>query len=122
MLSNSPQTARRSILLAPPANAFSGLWSSVRRRHGFPRRRGADVDPLRVPDRVPQQRAVPGDADIPHTQRLHVVRRRHRLHHDTGSGVCSFFVRWPRRMPVDPSTIAGAMSTTTCAIRTCSTA
>ncbi|KAI1636215.1 hypothetical protein F4809DRAFT_641773 [Biscogniauxia mediterranea] len=29
------QTARRSILLAPPANAFSGLWSSVRRRHGF---------------------------------------------------------------------------------------
>ncbi|KAI1636214.1 hypothetical protein F4809DRAFT_663063 [Biscogniauxia mediterranea] len=22
---------------------------------------------------------------------------------------CSFFVRWPHRMPVDPSTIAGAM-------------
>ncbi|KAI1101401.1 hypothetical protein F4804DRAFT_12006 [Jackrogersella minutella] len=29
------QHARRSILLAPPTKAFSGLWSVIRRRHNF---------------------------------------------------------------------------------------
>ncbi|KAF3071243.1 hypothetical protein GL218_00614 [Daldinia childiae] len=107
LLASSPQHARRSILLAPPTNAFSGLLSSVRRRHGFLAvvaltsilSEFLTVFLSNIPYRVTQ------------TFLLHQVC--------TWSAVgilcvmvlvviASFFITWPH-MPVDPSTIAGAM-------------
>ncbi|KAH8674214.1 hypothetical protein BX600DRAFT_509400 [Xylariales sp. PMI_506] len=35
LISSGPQRARYSILLSPPTNAFSGIVSAVRRRHGY---------------------------------------------------------------------------------------
>ncbi|KAI2616253.1 hypothetical protein GGR54DRAFT_649523 [Hypoxylon sp. NC1633] len=107
LLSSSPQHARRSILLAPPTNAFSGLWSSMRRRHFF-----LGVVALisilsefltiflsNIPFRVTQtflahQVCTWAAVGILCVMVLVVVG--------------SFFVMWPH-MPVDPSTIAGAM-------------
>ncbi|KAI8964813.1 hypothetical protein F5Y11DRAFT_71337 [Daldinia sp. FL1419] len=107
LLANSPQHARRSILLAPPTNAFSGLLSSVKRRHGFLAVVASTsilsefltIFLSNIPFRVTQ------------TFLLHQVC--------TWSAVgilcimvlvvvASFFITWPH-MPVDPSTIAGAM-------------
>ncbi|KAI1480607.1 hypothetical protein F4774DRAFT_377857 [Daldinia eschscholtzii] len=107
LLANSPQHARRSILLAPPTNAFSGLLSSVRRRHVFLAVVASTsilsefltIFLSNIPYRVTQ------------TFLLHQVC--------TWSAVgilcimvivvvASFFITWPH-MPVDPSTIAGAM-------------
>ncbi|KAI0854031.1 hypothetical protein F5Y00DRAFT_224340 [Daldinia vernicosa] len=107
LLASSPQHARRSILLAPPTNAFSGLLSSVRRRHGFLAvvaltsilSEFLTIFLSNIPYRVTQ------------TFLLHQVC--------TWSAVgilcimvlvvlASFFITWPH-MPVDPSTIAGAM-------------
>ncbi|KAI0598657.1 hypothetical protein F4775DRAFT_553791 [Biscogniauxia sp. FL1348] len=108
LLSNSPQTARRSILLAPPTNAFSGLWSSVRRRHGF-----LAVVALTS---ILSEFLTMFLSNVPYrvTQTFLV----HNICTWSAVGIicvmilvvaCSFLVRWPRRMPVDPSTIAGAM-------------
>ncbi|KAI0384662.1 hypothetical protein F5Y04DRAFT_269185 [Hypomontagnella monticulosa] len=107
LLANSPQHARRSILLAPPTNAFSGLVSSVRRRHSFLAivaltsilSEFLTIFLSNIPYRVTQ------------TYLLHQVC--------TWAAVSilgimvlvvfgSFFLTWPH-MPVDPSTIAGAM-------------
>lgn len=47
----------------------------------LPGRRGRNVDPVRAPDRLPRQRPLPRDADLPRAWRLHVGCRRHPLRH-----------------------------------------
>lgn len=107
LLANSPQPANHSILLSPPTNAFSGLWSAIRRRHVFliivaVTAILSEFMPVllnNVPFKVTQ------------TMMTHMVC--------TWMAVgilcimvlvvaASFFIRWPH-MPVDPTTIAGAM-------------
>lgn len=107
LLAREPQTAQRSILLAPPTNAFSGLWSAIRRRHSFLAVVAltamiSEFLPIllaQIPFRVTQ------------THLVHVITTW------TAVGVLSvmvlvllssFLVCWPH-MPLDPSTIAGAM-------------
>ncbi|RYP41399.1 hypothetical protein DL767_001037 [Monosporascus sp. MG133] len=107
LLAQAPQSAQRSILLAPPTNAFSGLWSAVRRRDGFLAVVAftsvlSELLPVllaEIPFRVSQ------------TYLVHLIT--------TWSAVgilcimllvlvSSFFVKWPH-MPLDPTTVAGAM-------------
>ena len=107
LLEQKPQPAQRSILLAPPTNAISGIWTAVRRRHGYLAVVAltavlAEFLPIllsEIPFRVTQTALV------------------HRITTWIAVGVlgimvlvllCSFVVRWPR-LPVDPTTIAGAM-------------
>ena len=107
LLEQKPQPAQRSILLAPPTNPVSGLWTAVRRRHGYLAVVAltavlSEFLPIllsEVPFRVSQ------------TFLVHLIT--------TWSAVgvlgtmvlvllCSFFVKWPH-LTVDPTTIAGAM-------------
>ncbi|RYO77878.1 hypothetical protein DL764_010169 [Monosporascus ibericus] len=107
LLAQAPRSAGRSILLAPPTNAFSGLWSAVRRHDGFLAVVAltsilSELLPVllaEIPFRVSQ------------TYLVHLVT--------TWSAVgilcimllvlvSSFFVKWPH-MPLDPTTVAGAM-------------
>ncbi|KAI1084638.1 hypothetical protein F5B20DRAFT_522536 [Whalleya microplaca] len=107
LLSQTPQPASRSILLSPPTNAFSGLVSSLRRRHPFLfivtlTAILSDFLPLflaNVPYRVTQTFLV------------------HMICTWTGVGILcimvlvvllSFAIKWPH-MPVSPSTIANVM-------------
>ncbi|OTB08920.1 hypothetical protein M426DRAFT_6952 [Hypoxylon sp. CI-4A] len=107
LLAKSPQHARHSILLAPPTNAFSGLWSAVRRRDTFLAivaltsilSEFLTIFLSNIPYRVTQTFLV------------------HQVCTWSAVGILcimvmvvigSFFIAWPH-MPVDPSTIAGAM-------------
>ncbi|RYP22650.1 hypothetical protein DL765_001500 [Monosporascus sp. GIB2] len=107
LLAQAPRSARRSILLAPPTNAFSGLWSAVRRRDGFLAVVAltsvlSELLPVllaEIPFRVSQTYLV------------------HRITTWSAVGIlgimllvliASFFVKWPH-MPLDPTTVAGAM-------------
>ncbi|KAI1471943.1 uncharacterized protein F4812DRAFT_456046 [Daldinia caldariorum] len=107
LLANSPQHARRSILLAPPTNAFSGLLSSVRQRHGF----------LAVvaSTSILSEFLTIFLGNIPY--RVTQTFLLHQVCTWAAVGIlcimvlvvgASFFITWPH-MPVDPSTIAGAM-------------
>ncbi|KAI2610822.1 uncharacterized protein GGS25DRAFT_480131 [Hypoxylon fragiforme] len=109
LLAKSPQKAHRSILLAPPTNAFSGLWSAIRRRDLFLAivaftsilSEFLTVALSNIPFRVTQ-------TFLAHTVCMWLAV----------SILCvmvlvvlaSFFLlaAWPH-MPVDPGTIAGAM-------------
>ncbi|KAI1760620.1 hypothetical protein GGR53DRAFT_75303 [Hypoxylon sp. FL1150] len=107
LLAKSPQHARRSILLAPPTNAFSGLSSAVRRRHGF-------LAAVALTSILSEFLAVfLGNVPFRVTQTLLV----HSVCMWAAVGIlcvmvlvvaASFFVAWPH-MPVDPSTVAGAV-------------
>ncbi|ORY56864.1 uncharacterized protein BCR38DRAFT_304169, partial [Pseudomassariella vexata] len=107
LLSTTPQSARHSILLAPPTNAISGIWSGIRRRHMFLAivaltsvlSEILTIFLANVPFRVTQTYLV------------------HRICTWTAVGIicvmvlvviASFYVKWPH-MPVNPSTIAGAV-------------
>lgn len=107
LLSQSPQYARASILLSPPINAFTGIFSAIRRRDFFLVVVAftailSECMPVllnNVPFRVTQTWAT------------------HMVCTWMAVGILclmwlvvvgSFFVRW-NHMPVDPSTIAGAM-------------
>ncbi|RYP75207.1 hypothetical protein DL771_002532 [Monosporascus sp. 5C6A] len=107
LLAQAPQSAQRSILLAPPTNAFSGVWSAVRRRDGFLAvvaltsvlSEFLPVVLAEIPFRVSQTYLV------------------HRITTWSAVGilcimllvlVSSFFIKWPH-MPLDPTTVAGAM-------------
>ncbi|CAJ2512122.1 Uu.00g077470.m01.CDS01 [Anthostomella pinea] len=106
-LAQSPQQARRSILVAPPTNAFSGLWSSIRRRHGF-------LAVVALTSILSEFLTIfLGNIPFRVTQTFLV----HNICTWTAVGIicimvlvvlCSFFLKWPH-MPVDPSTVAGAM-------------
>ncbi|RYP87864.1 hypothetical protein DL769_000456 [Monosporascus sp. CRB-8-3] len=107
LLARAPQSARRSILLAPPTNAFSGLWSAVRRRDGFL----AVVALTSVLSELLPVLLAEIPFRVSQTYLVHLVT--------TWSAVgilcimllvlvSSFFVRWPH-MPLDPTTVAGAM-------------
>ncbi|KAI1135786.1 hypothetical protein F5Y05DRAFT_415786 [Hypoxylon sp. FL0543] len=107
LLAKSPQDARRSILLAPPTNAFSGLWSAIRRRYSF-------LAVVALTSILSEFLTI-FLSNIPYrvTQTFLV----HTLCTWAAVGILgimvlvvvgSFFVTWPH-MPLDPSTIAGAM-------------
>lgn len=107
LLANSPQHARRSILLAPPTNAFSGLVSSVRRRHGF-------LAVVALTSILSEFLTI-FLSNIPY--RVTQTYLLHQVCTWAAVGILgimvlvvlgSFFLTWPH-MPVDPSTIAGAM-------------
>ncbi|KAI0180731.1 hypothetical protein GGR52DRAFT_577512 [Hypoxylon sp. FL1284] len=107
LLAKSPQHARRSILLAPPTNAFSGLWSSIRRRHSF-------LAVVAVTSILSEFLTIfLGNIPFRITQTFLI----HSVCTWSAVGILcimilvvmgSFFVTWPH-MPVDPSTVAGAM-------------
>ncbi|KAI1421260.1 hypothetical protein F5Y12DRAFT_768672 [Xylaria sp. FL1777] len=107
LLANRPQNASRSILLAPPTNAFSGIWYAARTRHLFLGAVGLasvlsnflGIFLSNVPFQVTQTYLV------------------FQISTWTAIGILSFmiliiavsfFIKWPY-MPVDPSSIAGAM-------------
>jgi hypothetical protein len=107
LLARGPQNASRSILLAPPTNAFSGLWYAIRTRRIFLAAVGLasvlseflGIFLSNVPFQVTQTYLV------------------FQISIWTAVGILSFmvlvifisfFIKWPY-MPVNPSTIAGAM-------------
>ncbi|RYP90297.1 hypothetical protein DL770_003593 [Monosporascus sp. CRB-9-2] len=107
LLAKAPQPAGRSILLAPPTNAFSGLWSAVRRRDSF-------LAVVALTSVLSELLPVLL-AEIPfHVSQTYLV---HLITTWSAVGilcimllvlVSSFFVKWPH-MPLDPTTVAGAM-------------
>ncbi|KAK4158643.1 hypothetical protein QBC43DRAFT_349936 [Cladorrhinum sp. PSN259] len=107
LLSQSPRAAQDSIILSPSMNAFSGVWGAIKRRHFFllvvaSTAILAEFMPVllnNVPFRVTQTwlaSRVCNWLAIGILSMMWLVV------------VGSFFVSWPH-MPVDPSTIAGAM-------------
>ncbi|RYP47636.1 hypothetical protein DL768_006334 [Monosporascus sp. mg162] len=107
LLARAPQSAGRSILLAPPTNAFSGLWSAIRRRDGFL----AVVALTSVLSELLPVLLAEIPFRVSQTYLVHLIT--------TWSAVgilcimllvliSSFFVKWPH-MPLDPTTVAGAM-------------
>ncbi|KAF7539159.1 hypothetical protein G7054_g2387 [Neopestalotiopsis clavispora] len=107
LLSQRPQKAKHSILLSPPTNSFSSVLSGIRRRHVLLAVVGVTallsefltIFLSNVPYRATQtflaaRICAYGSIGIIATMTLVVVS--------------SLFVKWPH-MPVDPSTIAGAM-------------
>lgn len=107
MLSQSPQPPQRTITVSPPLNAFSGIVGAVRQRHGFLILVAftailAEFMPIvlsNVPFRVTQTWI---------TSRVCTWMAVGILSLMWLVVVGTFFVSWPH-MPVDPSTIAGAM-------------
>ncbi|KAK3390644.1 hypothetical protein B0H63DRAFT_429268 [Podospora didyma] len=107
LLAQARQPAERSIILSPPLNAFVGIWSAIRRRHVFLVIVAftailSEFMPLllsNVPFRVTQTWTTHLVCTWLATAILGVMWL-------VVAG--GFFVRWPH-MPVDPSTIAGAM-------------
>ena len=106
LLSKGPQPAR-AILLSPPTNAFTGLYASLRRR---------DLLLAAVSLTTVLSEFLPILLNnVPF--RLTQTWATHRICTWTAVGVLAlmllvvlgtFWVRWPD-MPVDPSTVAGAM-------------
>ncbi|KAI1121734.1 hypothetical protein F5Y10DRAFT_288177 [Nemania abortiva] len=107
MLAEKPRKACQSILLAPPTNAFSGLWYAVRTRRVF-------LGLVSLVSILSESLGVfLGNIPFKVTQTFFVFQ----ICTWTAVGIMSlmvlillgsFFVRWPD-MPVNPSTIAGAM-------------
>ncbi|KAK4663183.1 hypothetical protein QC763_606380 [Podospora pseudopauciseta] len=107
LMSQSPRPAHQSITLSPPMNAFSGIGSAIKRRHIFLIVVAfvailSEFLPIllnNVPFRVTQtwiaSRVCTWLAVAIMAIMWIVV-------------AASFFIKWPH-MPVDPSTIAGAM-------------
>ncbi|KAK0721572.1 hypothetical protein B0T26DRAFT_643506 [Lasiosphaeria miniovina] len=107
LLSQGPQPAGRSVVLSPPLNAFSGILSAARRRHRYLVTVAftailSEFLPLllsNVPFRVTQ------------TWMTHMVCTWLAMAILTVMWLVvagGFLVKWPH-LPVDPSTIAGAM-------------
>ncbi|KAI0513066.1 hypothetical protein F5B22DRAFT_285910 [Xylaria bambusicola] len=106
-LSERPREASKSILLAPPTNAFSGLWHSIRTRRFF-------LGVVSLASILSESLGIfLGNVRFQVTQTFFV----NQLCIWAAVGImsfmllillASFFLKWPH-MPVDPSTIAGAM-------------
>ncbi|KAK5657812.1 hypothetical protein OQA88_2885 [Cercophora sp. LCS_1] len=107
VLSQAPQPAERSLLLSPPLHALTGIWSSIRRGHPFLVIVAitsiiSEFLPILL-NNVPFQ--------LTQTYNTHKVCTWLSV-----AVLCvmwlvvfgSFFVSWPH-MPIDPSTIGGAM-------------
>ncbi|KAK4457627.1 hypothetical protein QBC42DRAFT_300979 [Cladorrhinum samala] len=107
LLSQSPRAAQDSIILSPPMNAFSGIWGAIKRRHFFLIVVASiailtEFMPVllsNVPFRVTQTWLTSRVCNWLAVGILCVMWL---------AVVGSFFVSWPH-MPVDPSTIGGAM-------------
>jgi hypothetical protein len=107
VLAERPREASQSILLAPPTNAFSGLWHAVRTRRLF-------LGVVSLASILSQFLSI-FLSNIP----FQVVQTFlvYQLSIWTSVGIissmflillASFFVKWPD-IPVEPGTIAGAM-------------
>ncbi|KAI1155708.1 hypothetical protein F4825DRAFT_468065 [Nemania diffusa] len=107
MLSERPREASQSILLAPPTNAFSGLWHAARTRRVF-------LGVVSLASILSQSLGL-FLSNVPYQ----VVQTFLVYQLSTWASVgiissmflvllASFFVKWPD-MPVEPGTIAGAM-------------
>ncbi|KAI1741041.1 hypothetical protein F4680DRAFT_447408 [Xylaria scruposa] len=107
VLTERPREASQSVLLAPPTNAFSGLWHAVRTRRLF-------LGAVSIASILSQSLSI-FLSNVPFrvTQTFLVSQ----LSIWTSVGIMSFmllilltsfFVKWPN-MPVKPGTIAGAM-------------
>jgi len=107
IMADSPQPARRSVLLAPPTNPFSGLITAVRRRHAFLILVAlvailSEFLPLllsQIPWRVSQTLETHMVCTWGSVAILCVMLL------TTGA---SLLIAWPH-MPVDPSTVAGSL-------------
>ncbi|KAI1294489.1 hypothetical protein F5Y03DRAFT_314772 [Xylaria venustula] len=107
VLAESPREAGQSILLAPPTNAFSGLWHAVRTRRVF-------FGVVSLASILSESLGIfLGNVRFQVTQTLFIFQ----LCTWTAVGImsfmvlillASFFIKWPD-MPVEPSTIAGAL-------------
>ncbi|CAI4214936.1 unnamed protein product [Parascedosporium putredinis] len=103
----SAQPADRSILLSPPTNSFTGLWSAIKRRHFYLIVAAfaasiAEFLPLllnNVPYRVTQTLRTSIVCTYTSIAVLALM---------LVLVIASFFMKWPE-MPVDPTTVAGAM-------------
>lgn len=103
----SAQPADRSILLSPPTNSFTGLWSAIKRRHFYLIVAAfaasiAEFLPLllnNVPYRVTQTYRTSTVCTYTSIAVLALM---------LVLVIASFFMKWPE-MPVDPTTVAGAM-------------
>jgi hypothetical protein len=106
-LAQTPRAARRYILTSPPTNAFSGLWLAIRRGDWFL----ALVALISIVSEV-----LPIFlANVPYRVTSTYIAARVCTWSATGIMAimvlvtcASFFIKWPY-MPLDPSTIAGAM-------------
>ncbi|KAI0100282.1 hypothetical protein GGR51DRAFT_358806 [Nemania sp. FL0031] len=106
-LSERPREASQSILLAPPTNAFSGLWYAARTRRLF-------LGVVSLASIFSQSLSIfLSNVPFQVTQTLLVYK----ISVWTSVGIMSsmflillvsFFIKWPD-MPVGPGTIAGAM-------------
>ncbi|KAI0204021.1 hypothetical protein F4808DRAFT_448795 [Astrocystis sublimbata] len=106
-LSESPREAAQSVLLAPPTNAFSGLWHSIRTRRIF-------LGLVSLTSIFSESLGLfLGNVRFQVTQTYFV----NQLCTWAAVGIMSlmlllllvsWFLKWPH-MPVDPSSIAGAM-------------
>ncbi|KAI1358836.1 hypothetical protein F5Y08DRAFT_332783 [Xylaria arbuscula] len=106
-LSEGPREAAKSVLLAPPSNAFSGLWHAIRTRRVF-------LGLVSLASILSESLGIfLGNVRFQVTQTFFVNQL------CTWAAVAiismmllvlliSFFLKWPH-MPVDPSSIAGAM-------------
>ncbi|KAI8634512.1 hypothetical protein F5Y19DRAFT_213645 [Xylariaceae sp. FL1651] len=107
LLARRPQYASRSILLAPPTNAFSGLWYAARSRRIFLAvvalasivSESLSIFLSNVPFQVTQTYLVSQMSCWAAVSILSLM---------VLTVIISFYIKWPH-MPVDPSTIAGAM-------------
>ncbi|KAJ2993519.1 hypothetical protein NUW58_g1814 [Xylaria curta] len=107
LLATQPQSATRSILLAPPTNAFSGFWYAARTRSGFLATAGLasvlseflGIFLSNVSFQVTQTFLV---------SQISIWTSVGILSFMVLVIVISFYVKWPH-MPADPSTIAGAI-------------
>ncbi|KAI1131821.1 hypothetical protein F5Y10DRAFT_285311 [Nemania abortiva] len=107
LLASKPQNTSRSILLAPPTNAFSGLWHAIRTRRVFLGVTGLasvlseflGIFLSNVPFQVTQTHLV---CLVSIWTTVGILSFMVLLI------ITSFFISWPD-MPVDPSTIIGAM-------------
>ena len=107
LMAASPQPAERSILLSPPSNSFTGLWSALKRRHFYLAIAAlaasvAEFLPIllnNVPFRVTQT----WETSMICTYTSMAVLALMLI-----LVIATFFMRWPE-MPVDPTTVAGAM-------------
>ncbi|KAJ2981097.1 hypothetical protein NUW58_g4710 [Xylaria curta] len=106
-LSERPREAGESILLAPPSNAFSGLWHAVRTRRAF-------LGLVSLASILSESLSIfLGNVPFQVTQTFFV----NQLCTWAAVGIMSFmllmlfvsfFLKWPH-MPVNPGSIAGAM-------------
>lgn len=107
-LSRSALPAERSILISPPTNAFSGLWSAFRQRHVFLGCLSTATILAELGLPVTLSHVPFSNTETWYTQFVCAWLSIAILGFMIIVVASSFLIRWPH-LPVDPRTIAGAM-------------